>query len=200
MRGVTRGDGVQGDDVTGNVKTIRSIPLVLPEWEKQKMGRDLFDTTPPIPRSFEIRGEILMPWKVFDRLNKEREEAGEPLFANPRNAASGTLKSQKSDLVASRQLDAYLYYLLGESLPCDGHFENMEVARQWGFKVSEGMKKAKSLQDILDFIGYWDSERKNLPVATDGIVLKVNSLRQQKALAILWRHPTCFRRRKSYRR
>ena len=189
VRGVTRGDGVQGDDVTGNVKTIRSIPLVLPEWEKQKMGRDLFDTTPPIPRSFEIRGEILMPWKVFDRLNKEREEAGEPLFANPRNAASGTLKSQKSDLVASRQLDAYLYYLLGESLPCDGHFENMEVARQWGFKVSEGMKKAKSLQDILDFIGYWDSERKNLPVATDGIVLKVNSLRQQKALGFTAKSP-----------
>ena len=189
VRGVTRGDGVQGDDVTGNVKTIRSIPLILPGWEKQMKGRDLFDTTPLIPANFEIRGEILMPWKVFDRLNQEREEAGEPLFANPRNAASGTLKSQKSDLVASRQLDAYLYYLLGETLPCDGHFENMEAARQWGFKVSEGMRKCRTIDEIIDFINHWDTERRQLPVATDGIVLKVNSLRQQRSLGYTAKSP-----------
>ena len=163
---VTRGDGVHGDDVTANVKTIRSIPLVL----APPAGNDLF-AAPPYPREFEIRGEILMPWAVFERLNKEREEAEEPLFANPRNAASGTLKSQKSSLVASRQLDAYLYYLLGEQLPAEGHYENLEVARQWGFKISEGMKKVKTLQQIYDFINYWDKARKSLPVATDGIVL-----------------------------
>ena len=174
-RGVTRGDGVHGDDVTDNVKTIRCIPLVLP-------GTGY-------PREFEIRGEILMPWKVFERLNAEREAAEEPLFANPRNAASGTLKSQSSALVASRQLDSYLYSLLGEELPCDGHFENLEAARSWGFKISEGMKKVKTLQEIYDFINYWDAERKNLPVATDGIVLKVNSLRQQRALGYTAKSP-----------
>lgn len=174
-RGVTRGDGVHGDDVTDNVKTIRCIPLVLP-------GTGY-------PREFEIRGEILMPWKVFERLNAEREAAEEPLFANPRNAASGTLKSQSSALVASRQLDSYLYYLLGEELPCDGHFENLEAARSWGFKISEGMKKVMTLQEIYDFINYWDAERKNLPVATDGIVLKVNSLRQQRALGYTAKSP-----------
>ena len=181
---VTRGDGVQGDDVTTNVKTIRSIPLVL----TPPASNDLF-AAPSYPREFEIRGEILMPWAVFEKLNKEREEAEEPLFANPRNAASGTLKSQKSSLVASRQLDAYLYYLLGEELPADGHYENLEVARQWGFKISEGMKKVKTLQQIYDFINYWDTERKNLPVATDGIVLKVNSLRQQRALGFTAKSP-----------
>ena len=157
---VTRGDGVHGDDVTANVKTIRSIPLVL---AAPALADDLF-ATPSYPREFEIRGEILMPWAVFEKLNKEREEAEEPLFANPRNAASGTLKSQKSSLVASRQLDAYLYYLLGEELPADGHFENLEIARSWGFKISEGMKKVKTLQQIYDFINYWDTERKKLPV------------------------------------
>ena len=189
VRGVTRGDGVRGDDVTGNVKTIRAIPLVIPGWEEQRGGLDLFSDVPPIPRTFEIRGEVLMPWSVFQRLNAEREAAGEQLFANPRNAASGTLKSQKSDLVASRQLDAYLYYLLGESLPCDGHFENLEAARKWGFKVSEGMKKAHTIGEVLDFIAYWDTERRNLPVATDGIVLKVNSLRQQRALGFTAKSP-----------
>ena len=189
VRGVTRGDGVRGDDVTGNVKTIRAIPLVLPGWEEQRGGLDLFSDVPPIPRTFEIRGEVLMPWSVFQRLNAEREAAGEQLFANPRNAASGTLKSQKSDLVASRQLDAYLYYLLGESLPCDGHFENLEAARKWGFKVSEGMKKVHTIGEVLDFIAYWDTERRNLPVATDGIVLKVNSLRQQRALGFTAKSP-----------
>lgn len=176
VRGVTRGDGVHGDDVTANVKTIRSIPLVL----KRDAG---------YPQEFEIRGEILMPWKVFERLNAEREAAEEPLFANPRNAASGTLKSQNSRLVASRQLDSYLYYLLGEELSSDGHYENLETAAQWGFKISQGMKKVKTLQEIYDYINYWDKERKNLPVATDGIVLKVNSLRQQRALGYTAKSP-----------
>ena len=175
VRGVTRGDGVHGDDVTENVKTIRCIPLVLP-------GTGY-------PHEFEIRGEILMPWKVFERLNAEREAAEEPLFANPRNAASGTLKSQNSALVASRQLDSYLYYLLGDEMPCDGHYENLMAAKQWGFKISEGMKKVKTLQDIYDYINYWDTERKNLPVATDGIVLKVNSLRQQRNLGYTAKSP-----------
>ena len=130
-----------------------------------------------------------MPWEVFQRLNEEREEIGEQLFANPRNAASGTLKSQKSELVASRQLDAYLYYMLGEQLPAEGHFENLEVARSWGFKISEGMRKAATLDDIFDYIHFWDKERKNLPVATDGIVLKVNSLRQQRALGFTAKSP-----------
>ena len=172
---VTRGDGVQGDDVTNNVKTIRSIPLVLP-------GKGY-------PREFEIRGEILMPWTSFDRLNAERERSGEPLFANPRNAASGTLKSQKSEVAATRQLDAYLYYLLGEELPCDGHYENLQTAASWGFKISQGMRKVKTLQEIYDFINYWDSERKNLPVATDGIVLKVNNLQQQRSLGFTAKSP-----------
>ncbi len=188
VRAVTRGDGVHGDDVTANVKTIRSIPLLLaPLGEQRTTGED--PSALHYPREFEIRGEILMPWKVFERLNAEREAAEEPLFANPRNAASGTLKSQKSELVASRQLDAYLYYLLGEELPSDGHFENLEAARSWGFKISEGMRKVKTLQEIYDFINYWDTERKNLPVATDGIVLKVNSLRQQRALGFTAKSP-----------
>lgn len=175
VRAVTRGDGVRGDDVTANVRTIRSIPLVL--------------TGSAYPASFEIRGEILMPWDVFNHLNAEREKAEEPLFANPRNAASGTLKSLSSALVASRKLDAYLYYIIGEELPSTGHYENLEKASQWGFKISKGMKKAHSLDEIYDFIDYWDTERKNLPVATDGIVLKVNSLRQQRALGFTAKSP-----------
>lgn len=176
VRGVTRGDGVHGDDVTANVRTIRCIPLVL----KEGSG---------YPHEFEIRGEILMPWNVFERLNAEREVAEEPLFANPRNAASGTLKSQNSRLVASRQLDSYLYYLLGDTLPTDGHYENLQTAASWGFKISQGMKKVKTLQEIYDYINYWDTERKNLPVATDGIVLKVNSLRQQRSLGYTAKSP-----------
>ena len=175
MQAVTRGDGVQGDDVTQNVKTIRTIPLILP-------GKGY-------PGEFEIRGEILMPWAAFERLNAEREAAEEPLFANPRNAASGTLKSLDSRVVAQRSLDAYLYYLLGEELPADGHFENLEAARSWGFKISEGMRKVKTVEEIIDFINYWDTERKNLPVATDGIVLKVNSLRQQRSLGYTAKSP-----------
>lgn len=176
IRGVTRGDGVHGDDVTANVKTIRSIPLVL----KENSG---------YPQIFEMRGEILMPWDVFDELNKEREAAEEPLFANPRNAASGTLKSQNSRLVASRRLDSYLYYLLGDDLPSDGHYENLEIAATWGFKISQGMKKVKSIKEILEYIDYWDTARKKLPVATDGIVLKVNSLRQQRQLGYTAKSP-----------
>ena len=190
---VTRGDGVHGDDVTANVRTIRAIPLIVVESGKWKVESNhncpLSTVHYKIPHEFEIRGEILMPWTVFERLNKEREAAEEPLFANPRNAASGTLKSQKSSLVASRQLDAYLYYLLGEELPAEGHYENLEAARSWGFKISEGMKKVKTLQEIYDFINYWDKERKNLPVATDGIVLKVNSLRQQRSLGFTAKSP-----------
>lgn len=175
VRGVTRGDGVHGDDVTTNVKTIKAIPLVL-------TGDDW-------PKEFEIRGEILMPWNVFERLNAEREAAEEPLFANPRNAASGTLKSQNSALVASRNLDAYLYYMLGDVLPDAGHYENLQEARRWGFKISDSMRKVKTLQEVYDYIDYWDNERKNLSVATDGIVLKVNSLRQQRALGYTAKSP-----------
>lgn len=175
VRGVTRGDGEKGDDVTDNVKTIRSIPLVL------HAGN--------YPQSFEIRGEILMPWTVFEKLNNEKEAREEPLFANPRNAASGTLKLQNSAIVATRKLDAYLYYLLGENLPHDGHYENLQEAGRWGFKISKHMKKCKSLSEIFDYIRYWDIERKNLPVATDGIVLKVNSLRQQRNLGYTAKSP-----------
>ena len=202
VQAVTRGDGIQGDDVTANVKTIRSIPLVLspsssstyinkvsaePQWfpvEEEQTG---------YPASFEIRGEILMPWKSFERLNAEREAAEEPLFANPRNAASGTLKSQKSEVVAQRGLDAYLYYLLGDEVPFDGHYENLMAARSWGFqivpKADNCIRKVKTVEEIFDFINYWDKERKNLPVATDGIVLKVNSQRQQRALGFTAKSP-----------
>ena len=175
VRAVTRGDGKQGDDVTANVRTIRAIPLVLP-------GTGY-------PDEFEIRGEILMPWKVFEQLNVEREKAEEPLFANPRNAASGTLKSLDPKLVAKRKLDAYLYYLLGDNVPSDGHYENLKTAEAWGFKVSEGIRKANSLEQIYEFINHWDTARHDLPVATDGIVLKVNSLRQQQQLGFTAKSP-----------
>lgn len=168
VRAVTRGDGVQGDDVTTNVKTIQTIPLVL-------QGDDY-------PADFEIRGEILMPWEQFDRLNREREAQEEPLFANPRNAASGTLKLQNSSVVAARKLDAYLYYMLGDELPDAGHYECLQHAARWGFKVSPAMRKCGTLEEVFEYINYWDTERKNLPVATDGIVIKVNSLAQQRAL------------------
>ena len=175
VQAVTRGDGEKGDDVTDNVKTIHSIPLIL-------KGEGY-------PQSFEMRGEILMPWEVFDSLNRERELSEEPLFANPRNAASGTLKSQNSAVVASRKLDAYLYYMLGENLPSDGHFENLQMAERWGFKISHVARKCHTLEEIFSFIKYWDTERKNLPVATDGIVLKVNSLHQQRNLGYTAKSP-----------
>lgn len=176
VRAVTRGDGIQGDDVTSNVRTIRSIPLQLAPgtgW----------------PQAFEIRGEILMPWASFEALNREREQREEPLFANPRNAASGTLKSKQTAVVAQRKLDAYLYYLLGDEIPSDGHFENLQAARSWGFQISRHMQKVRTLDEINAYIDYWDTERKNLPVATDGIVLKVNSLRQQRALGMTAKSP-----------
>ncbi len=175
VRGVTRGDGTRGDDVTANVKTIRSIPLRL-------MGDNY-------PKDFEIRGEILLPWAEFDRINTEREAQEEPLFANPRNAASGTLKQQNPAVVASRKLDAYFYYLLGEDLPADNHYDNLQAARSWGIKISKDMRKCQSLEDIFDYISYWDEARKHLPVATDGIVLKVNSLRQQRNLGFTAKSP-----------
>ena len=175
VQAVTRGDGVKGDIVTDNVRTIKSVPLVLQrgDW----------------PRNFEIRGEVLMPWTSFERLNAEREQQEEPLFANPRNAASGRLKLQNPQEVSRRQLDSYLYYLLGEQLPCEGHYENMMEAQKWGFKVSDHMKKCTTIEEVLDYINYWDTERKNLPVATDGIVLKVNSLRQQRNLGFKAKSP-----------
>ena len=175
VQAVTRGDGVQGDDVTDNVRTIRTIPL-------QLRGDD-------VPDRFEIRGEILMPWQVFDELNREREAREEPLFANPRNAASGTLKLQNSAEVARRRLDAYLYYVLGEGIPGDSHYENLQAARRWGFKVSDAIRLCRSLREVFEYIAYWDVQRKQLPVATDGIVLKVNSLRQQTELGYTAKSP-----------
>ncbi|MBO5800094.1 MAG: NAD-dependent DNA ligase LigA [Paludibacteraceae bacterium] len=174
VQAVTRGDGEKGDDVTENVKTIRSVPLVL-------QG--------DYPAEFEIRGEILMPWEVFERLNSERDKQGEPLFANPRNAASGTIKLQNSNEVAKRSLDAYLYYMLGENLPDDKHVNNLQQAKSWGFKISDATRCCKSIDEVFSFIKYWDVERKNLPVATDGIVLKVNSLSQQKKLGYTAKSP-----------
>ena len=175
VRAVTRGDGEKGDDVTANVKTIRTVPLVLAGdgW----------------PREFEIRGEVLMPWNVFEALNEERARNEEPLFANPRNAASGTLKLQDSSVVAKRRLDAYLYFMLGEQLPAEGHFENLQIAAEWGFKVSSTTCKCATLDEVFSFIDRMDVERKNLPFATDGIVLKVNSLRQQKNLGYTAKSP-----------
>lgn len=175
VQAVTRGDGVKGDIVTDNARTIKCIPLVLQPGS--------------YPKKFEIRGEVLMPWTSFEKLNAEREAQEEALFANPRNAASGTLKLQNPQEVSRRQLDSYLYYLLGEELPCDGHYENMMEAQKWGFKVSDHMKKCSTIQEVLDYINYWDTERKNLPVATDGIVLKVNSMRQQRNLGFKAKSP-----------
>ena len=177
VQALTRGDGVQGDDVTANVRTIRSIPLVLDSSRED------------IPEEFEIRGEVLMPWQSFERLNGERSQAGEDLFANPRNAASGTLKSKDPKVVSQRGLDAYLYYLLGEDIPSTGHYENMESARSWGFQVSKDMRLCNTLEELWEYISYWDVHRKELPVATDGIVIKVNSLAQQKALGMTAKSP-----------
>ncbi|MDE7393139.1 MAG: NAD-dependent DNA ligase LigA, partial [Muribaculaceae bacterium] len=176
VRAVTRGDGTRGDVVTENVKTIRSIPLTLP----QDSG---------YPEVFEIRGEIVLPWKAFNRLNAEREQAGESLFANPRNAASGTLKMKDPTIVATRGLDAYFYYLLGPQLPADNHFDNMQAARRWGFKVSDAMTLLKTINEVDAYINHWDTARRELPVATDGLVFKVNSLRQQLNLGFTAKSP-----------
>lgn len=175
VRAVTRGDGTQGDDVTANVKTIRSIPLQLQpgDW----------------PEEFEIRGEILMPWEVFERLNAERAFNEEPLFANPRNAASGTLKLQDPREVARRHLDARFYYLLADDLPFDTHYRNLEAAASWGFKVSRNVSLLHSLQEVDEYIEHWAEARKGLPVATDGLVFKVNSIRQQLNLGYTAKSP-----------
>ncbi len=175
VRAVTRGDGEKGDVVTENIKTIKSIPLRLQpgNW----------------PEMFEIRGEVLLPWKEFDRLNAERAFNEEPLFANPRNAASGTLKLQNPSEVARRKLDAYFYYLMGENLPCGTHYDNMMEARKWGFKVSDAMRVLNDIKEVDDFISYWDQARHELPVATDGLVFKVNSLRQQLNLGFTAKSP-----------
>ncbi len=184
VRAVTRGDGEKGDDVTANVRTIRSIPLKLNNPLEPQNNQ-----TVAVPEKFEIRGEILMPWKVFEELNKEREAQEEPLFANPRNAASGSLKLQNASEVAKRKLDAYLYYMLGENLPADTHSGCLEAASKFGFKISDAVKVCKTLPEVMDYIKYWDTERKNLPVATDGIVLKVNDLTQQKNLGYTAKSP-----------
>lgn len=175
VRAITRGDGEKGDVVTDNIRTIRSIPL-----ELQGTGW---------PDFFEIRGEIVLPWAAFDKLNRQREEAGEALFANPRNAASGTLKLLNHKEVARRGLEAYLYYMLGENLPYDNHYDNMMAARSWGFKVSDAMTKLHSLEEVDEYIRKWDVERKQLPVATDGLVFKVNSLKQQLNLGFTAKSP-----------
>lgn len=172
-RALTRGDGVQGDDVIANIKTIPSIP------------RHVVGT----PSSFEMRGEVLLPWERFEALNKEREEEEEPLFANPRNAASGTLKLQDPKEVARRGLEAYLYYMLGENLPGTTHYERLETAKQWGFHISDAIKVCHNVDEVMAYIAYWDTERKNLPVATDGIVLKVNNLAQQEELGFTAKTP-----------
>ena len=183
-KALTRGDGVKGDNVVENIKTIASVP--------QRIGdkaTGLLGERREAKGFVELRGEVLLPWAAFERLNKEREAEGEPLFANPRNAASGTLKLQDSNEVAKRGLDCYLYYMLGEDLPAGTHFDRLQIAKQWGFNISNAVKVCRSLEEVMDYIGYWDIERKNLPVATDGIVLKVNSLSQQEELGYTAKSP-----------
>ena len=175
VKALTRGDGQQGDDVIANIKTIPSIP-----WRIERND---------VPDFFELRGEVLLPWERFEALNKEREEQEEPLFANPRNAASGTLKLQDPREVARRGLDAYLYYMLGENLPGTTHFERLQTAKAWGFPISEAVKICRNVDEVMAYIAYWDTERKNLPVATDGIVLKVNNLAQQEELGYTAKTP-----------
>ena len=200
IHAVTRGDGTEGDDVLANIKTISSIPTSLrPPSQKGEMGNE--PNTPSergmggvqgtggVPDRLELRGEVLLPWERFEALNKQREEQEEPLFANPRNAASGTLKLQDSREVARRGLTCYLYYMLGEQLPGKTHYERLMQARQWGFPVSEAIKVCKDVDEVMAFIAYWDTERKNLPVATDGIVLKVNNLAEQEELGYTAKSP-----------
>ena len=182
-KALTRGDGVKGDNVVENIRTIASIP--------QKLASRLAvpDSQNPLPNFLELRGEVLLPWAAFERLNKEREEQEEALFANPRNAASGTLKLQDPNEVAKRGLDCYLYYMLGENLPANTHYERLESAKQWGFQISNSIKVCRSLEEVMEYISYWDIERKNLPVATDGIVLKVNNIAQQEELGYTAKSP-----------
>lgn len=176
VRAVTRGDGVRGDDVVQNIRTISSVPQVLP-------------TDSPMPKSFEIRGEVLLPWENFDRINRQREQDEEPLFANPRNAASGTLKLLDPKEVRARGLDAYLYYVLGENLPGKTHYERLQMAREAGFQVSNAIRVCHNVEEVMDYIHFWDEERKTLSVATDGVVLKVNSLAQQELLGYTAKTP-----------
>ena len=179
-KALTRGDGTKGDNVIDNIRTIASIPQRLP----------ITNTQSPIANTFlELRGEVLLPWAAFERLNKEREAAEEPLFANPRNAASGTLKLQDPNEVARRGLDCYLYYMLGEDLPANTHYDRLQIAKQWGFPISDAVKLCHSLEEVMAYIHYWDTERKNLPVATDGIVLKVNDLSVQEELGYTAKSP-----------
>ena len=179
-KALTRGDGTKGDNVIDNIRTIPSIPQHLPIANSQS----------PITNTFlELRGEVLLPWAAFERLNQEREAQEEPLFANPRNAASGTLKLQDPNEVAKRGLDCYLYYMLGEDLPADTHYEHLQAAKAWGFPISDAVKVCHNLEEVMDYISYWDSERKNLPVATDGIVLKVNNIAQQEELGYTAKSP-----------
>ena len=178
-KALTRGDGTKGDNVIDNIKTIAAIPQRLSDIGKQ--GADI--------GFIELRGEVLLPWAAFERLNKERETQEEPLFANPRNAASGTLKLQDANEVAKRGLDCYLYYILGDSLPADTHYERLQVAKQWGFPISDSVKVCHNLEEVMEYIAYWDVERKNLPVATDGIVLKVNNIAQQEELGYTAKSP-----------
>ena len=179
-KALTRGDGTKGDNVIDNIRTIASIPQRLP----------ITNTQSPIANTFlELRGEVLLPWAAFERLNKEREAAEEPLFANPRNAASGTLKLQDPNEVARRGLDCYLYYMLGEDLPANTHFDRLQIAKQWGFPISDAVKLCHSLEEVMAYIHYWDTERKNLPIATDGIVLKVNDLSVQEDLGYTAKSP-----------
>lgn len=182
-KALTRGDGVKGDNVIDNIRTIASIP--------QKLASQLAapDSQNPLPTFLELRGEVLLPWAAFERLNKEREAEEEPLFANPRNAASGTLKLQDANEVAKRGLDCYLYYMLGDSLPADTHYERLQAAKQWGFPISDSVKVCHGLEEVMEYIAYWDVERKNLPVATDGIVLKVNNIAQQEELGYTAKSP-----------
>ena len=200
VHAVTRGDGTEGDDVIENIKTIAEIPTDLVERRKtallkeeslisQQQAPDNNYTNPVIPGRLELRGEVLLPWERFEALNKQREEQEEPLFANPRNAASGTLKLQDSKEVARRGLTCYLYYMLGEHLPGKTHYERLELARKWGFPVSDAIKVCKNVDEVMAFIAYWDTERKNLPVATDGIVLKVNDLAEQEELGYTAKSP-----------
>ena len=172
-KAVTRGDGQKGDNVIDNIRTIANIPQVLEN----------------VPAHFEMRGEVLLPWANFERLNKEREEQEEPLFANPRNAASGTLKLLDPQEVKRRGLTCYLYYMLGENLPAETHYERLQTAKQWGFPISDAIKVCHSVDEVMAYIAYWDTERKNLPVATDGIVLKVNNLAQQEELGFTAKTP-----------
>ena len=178
-KALTRGDGVKGDNVIDNIKTIAAIPQRLSD-----IGYRAADTG-----FLELRGEVLLPWAAFERLNKEREAEGEALFANPRNAASGTLKLQDPNEVARRGLTCYLYYMLGENLPANTHYDRLQIAKQWGFPISNAVKVCHSLEEVMDYIHYWDIERKNLPVATDGIVLKVNDLSIQEELGYTAKSP-----------